>query len=186
MTHPSAHPDLYRSVTFGTATSPGVVTLTGHDRDWTWDVETAKGQKGASSALNGDTVGQFQATFYLASVADQIAWPAFQRALEASVNGPAPTAFPIYHPDLAANRYTDACVASIGGIMRDERGGATVLVKFIEYRPPKPASTKTAKGGTGGAGGNPADPGSGGGSGYDPNAERKRELEELLDEARNA
>jgi len=185
---PNTHPELFRAITLGTATSPGVVTLTGHDRDPSWDVEAAKGQKGASSTLNGDSVGQFQASFYLASAADQIAWPAFQRVLESTLNGP--KALPIYHPDLAANHFTEVCAASIGGILRDERGGATVLVKFIEYRPAKPAGAKTATGGGGGSapgtGGNPADPGSGGGSGYDPNAERKRELDELLDEARNA
>ncbi len=179
---PNTHPELFRAITLGTATSPGTVTLTGHDRNPSWDVEDAKGQKGASSTLNGDSVGQFQASFYLASAADQIAWPAFQRVLESTLNGP--KALPIYHPDLAANHFTEVCAASIGGIVRDERGGATVLVKFIEYRPPKPARAKKATGGTGGV--NPADPGSGGGSGYDPNAERKRELDELLDEARNA
>ncbi len=177
---PNTHPELFRAITLGTATSPGTVTLTGHDRDPSWDVEAAKGQKGASSTLNGDSVGQFQASFYLASAADQIAWPAFQRVLESTLSGP--KALPIYHPDLAANHFTEVCAASIGGIVRDERGGATVLVKFIEYRPPKPARAKKATGGTGGAGG----AGGGGGSGYDPNAERKRELDELLDEARNA
>ena len=115
---PNQFPDLYASIVLGTARSPGVVTLTGHDREWSWDVQQAKGQTGASSALNGDSVGQFQASFYLASPADQIAWPAFQRVLESAVMGPKPVALPIYHPDLAANRFTEVCVATIGGVVR--------------------------------------------------------------------
>jgi len=180
---PNQFPDLYASIVLGTARSPGVVTLTGHDREWSWDVQQAKGQTGASSALNGDSVGQFQASFYLASPADQIAWPAFQRVLESAVMGPEPVALPIYHPDLAANRFTEVCVATIGGVVRDERGGATVIVKFIEYRPPKPKTTTTATG-RGGSATPPGSSGDGtGGDAYDPNAERKRELDELLAEA---
>lgn len=96
--------------------------------------------------------------------------------------GPEPVALPIYHPDLAANRFTEVCVATIGGVVRDERGGATVQVKFIEYRPPKPKPTKTARG-RGGSATPPGSSGDGTGDAYDPNAERKRELEELLAEA---
>jgi hypothetical protein len=68
----------------------------------------------------------------------------------------------------------------IGGVMRDDRGGATVQVAFIEYAPPKPAPAASASGGgsTAGVAG-----GEGSGGGYDPNAERKQELDELLDEA---
>ncbi|MFA6619417.1 MAG: hypothetical protein WCT23_10165 [Candidatus Neomarinimicrobiota bacterium] len=180
---PNTHPELFRAITLGTATSPGTVTLSGHDRDASWDVAEAKGQKGASSTLNGDSVGQFQASFFLASPADQIAWPAFQRVVESTLNVRPPKALPIYHPDLAANHFTEVCAKSIGGIVRDERGGATVLVTFIEYRPPKAAAAKSANGGGG------STPGAGdasGGDGYDPNAERKRELDKLMNEAANA
>lgn len=176
---PNEFPDLFSSITLGTARSPGTVTLSGHDRDPKWDVAEAKGQTGASSALVGDSVGQFQASFFLASAADQIAWPAFQRVLESTINGGEPKALPIYHPDLAANHFTEVCASSIGGVVRDERGGATVLVKFIEYRPPKPKPAKTA----GSSGGGNAPPAASAGDDYDPNAERKRELDALLEEA---
>lgn len=183
---PNQYPDLFSTITLGVATSPGVVTLAGHDRDPKWDVAEAKGQTGASSTLTGASIGQFQATFFLASAADQIAWPLFQRVLESTFTGATPKALPVYHPDLAANHFTEVCAMSIGGVVRDERGGATVLVKFIEYKPPTPKASKTASGGSAGAGG------TGGGSGakehddYDPNAARKDELDALLAEAREA
>jgi len=179
---PSEYPDLYRSIVLGLSKSPGVVTLSGHRRDQAWDVVAAKGQVGASSKLNGAGVGQFQASFYLATKEQQDAWPPFQRVIESLTDGPKPVAKSIYHPDLALNHYTEVSNASIGELIRDDRGGATVLAKFIEYLPPKP---KAAKGATG-AGGT-AVPGGGGSPGteseYDPNAERKRELDALLDEA---
>jgi len=180
---PNEFPDLFAAIVLGTATSPGTVTLTGHDRDLNWDIEEAKGQQGASSTLSGSTVGQFQASFFLASPADQIAWPAFQRVLESTINGPTPQALPVYHPDLAANHYTEVCAAHIGGAIRDSLGGVTVIVKFIEYRPPTPKPANPATGGGGSA--NPGGTGSDS-EDYDPNAERKRELEALLDEAKNA
>jgi hypothetical protein len=178
MTAPYLYPDLYRSIVLGKAVSPGVVTLSGHDREASWEVAEAKGQTGASSTLNGSPVGEFQASFYLASVEDQIAWPAFQRVIESTVNGPEPVALPVYHPDLAANRFTEVCGRNVGGIVRDSNGGVTVLVKFIEYRPAKTKPSSGAK----------ASPGSGSddADSYDPNEERRNALEDLLAEASEA
>lgn len=181
---PNEFPELFASIILGEAfeyVSPGVVTLTGHDREQSWDVAAAKGQVGASSVHNGANVGEFQASFFLASPEDQIAWPAFQRVLEGMVEGPEARALPIYHPDLCQNHYTDVSVKSIGGILRDDRGGVTVQVRFIEYRPPKPKPAATAK----------AKPGTGAGAGgvhfvegkQDPNLKRKQELDELLQRA---
>jgi len=167
---PNEFPDLFSVITLGTATSPGTVTLSGHDRNPSWDVASAKGQTGASSTLNGASVGRFTATFYLASAADQIAWPAFQRVVESTIAQSKPTALPVYHPDLAANHFAEVCAESIGGAVRDPRGGVTVTIKFIEFLPPKPAQSKTATGGTGGK--------------VDPNAARKAQLDALLEEAK--
>ena len=178
--HPMRFPDLYRSIVLGTATSPGVVTLSGHDRNPSWDVAEAKGQEGASSTLNSDPVGQFQASFYLATPEEQLAWSAFQRVIESTTRGPKPKALPVYHPDLAANHFTEVCNAGVGGFVRDDRGGVTVLVKFIEYRPAKPKPASKASGG--GGGGGASTPG-GSSDDYDPNAALKEELDALLEEA---
>jgi hypothetical protein len=186
MSTPNQYPDLYASIVLGTAVSPGVVTLSGHDRELAWDTESAKDQTGASSKYNGEQVGEFQASFYLASADDQIAWPAFLRVVRSTISGPVPKALPIYHPDLAENGYTEVCAKSIGGRVRDPRGGVTVLVVFIEFRPPKPKPAKAAASGGGGTGGGSGASNPSGGSEYDPNAERKAELEALLEEAKNA
>jgi hypothetical protein len=68
-------------------------------------------------------------------------------------------------------------------MLHDGRGGATVLVKFIEYRPPKPKPTAKAQPKPGGTS-------AGARTGVttverpDPNAAAKARLNELLAEAR--
>lgn len=192
MARPSEIDRELSSIVLGTTRSPGVVTLSGHDRNQDWDVKTAKGQVGASTALNGRPIGQFSASFYLADDGtvggenDFDAWDSFQRILESTYTGPKPTALPIYHPDLARNGFTEVVVASIGGMLHDGRGGATVIVKFLEYKPPKPApaakpqakpaaQTQTYANTDEGPRYPPPKP--------DPNAEAKKELEALQREA---
>lgn len=172
-------------IVLGITPSPGRVTLSGHDRWKNWDVQKAKGQVGASSQLNGDDVGTFTATFYLAhddltdtETDDFARWNDFQRLIESMTNGPKPVAMPIYHPDLARNGFTEVSSGGVGGLVHDGKGGATVVVKFIEYKPPKPkpAAKAAAKPGSDGAGGKPAKP--------DPNAAAKAQLAALVAEAK--
>lgn len=181
--------DAYDAIILGTTRSPGKVTLNGHDRDKNWTVAKAKGQVGASSTLDGDDLGEFEATFELSGDGyneeglDELEqWDEFQRLIESTTNGPKPVALPIYHPDLARNRYTEVVNRGVGGILHDGRGGAIVKVKFGEHRPPKPkpvakavgkpyqtsATTKNVQG--------TKTP--------DPNAAAKQELAGLLDRAR--
>jgi hypothetical protein len=183
MTLPYEIGALLRVLVIGTLTTPGSVVLSGHDRNEDWDVQAAKGSTGASSKLNGKPIARFSATFSLAGdgedeVDDFEQWETCQRLLESTVNGPTPTALPIYHPDLARQRITEASVESIGGLVYDGKGGATVTVKFIEYRPPKkkPVAKAQAKGGS--RGGNSAV------LADDPNAAAKRELAGLVAEAK--
>jgi len=173
-------PELFDFIVLGESISPGKCTLSGHDRAQSWDTQKAKGQTGATSTYNGEDVGQFQASFYLASPEEQLKWPAFKRVIESTTSGGEPKALPIYHPDLAENRFTEVCNAGIGGAIRDSQGGVTYQVKFIEFRPPKPKPATTA---TPQPGGTDEDTGA---STYDPNREAKRELDGLLDEAAKA
>lgn len=183
---PHIFPALYSSIILGTRRSPGVVTLSGHDRNQNWDVQAAKGQDGETSQLNGRKLGEFQASFYLVADHDEegtndfVEWDSFRALIESTTSGPAPVALPIYHPDLCSNGFTDVVNAGIGGMVWDDRGGATVLVKFREHRPPKPKPPAKAKakasGGTSKPGTPPAKP--------DPNADAKRELQGLVDEAK--
>lgn len=166
--------------------SPGLLTLSGHDRVQNWDVQAAKGTTGASSQLGGAPIGRFKAAFYLAH--DRFAddgtndfdnWEDFQRLLESLISGPVPSAVPIYHPDLARNKFSEVTIASIGGMIHDGRGGASVTVEFIEYKPPKPKPAAGAKA-------KPAAPVAAAGAGtgkakpYDPNAAAKAELAALV------
>jgi hypothetical protein len=170
--------------------SPGVVKLSGPDRNKNWDIQKAKGQSGASTKLNGDDIGQFEAEFFLA--ADEVdedgrddfdRWEDFQRLVESTTSGPSPVALPIYHPDLARNHFTAVTNGGIGGMVHDGQGGARIKVKFLEYKPPKPKPAAKAKPKAAGA----AAPGSTGPAGNvkpDPNAAAKAELAALLAEAK--
>jgi len=173
-------PDLVDTLVIGDRISPGTVTLTGHDRGHEWDTQKASGQTGATSKYAGEKLAEFQAAFFLADVEDQLAWPAFQRLLESTVNGPSPKALAIYHPDLASNRITEVCLVSVGGPIRDARGGVTIQVKLIEYRPPKPKPVQSAT-----AAASSAADKQGNQQKYDPNRAAKDELAALLAEARD-
>jgi hypothetical protein len=181
MTTPYEDPDAYDVIVLGTMTSPGVVTLSGHDRDKNWDTQAAKGKQGATEILNGDPILEFTATFALAG--DEIGadsddfsqWAIFKRLIESTTNGPTPVALPIYHPDLAEQRVTEVVLGSMGGGKHDGKGGKTYAVKFREYKPPKPKPTVKAI----------AKPGQGtaAASAPDPNAAAKAQLAGLLAQA---
>jgi hypothetical protein len=181
----------------GNLRSPGVVTLTGHDREKRWNVKSAKGQEGASMTLDGDDPGQFQASFYLTdSVPDDggptdvALWEDFQKLIESTTPvGGKPTALPIVHPDLLRNRYTSVVNAGVSGCLHDGKGGRTYQVKFREYVPPKPKPVqKAAAKPSQQYAANPANDVIGTGTREspknDPNADAKRELAELTNQAR--
>lgn len=183
MTTPYEQSEDLDFIVLGLTPSPGRVTLSGHDRWKNWDEQKAKGTVGASNKLNGDDLGKFTATFYLAhdnlddnETNDFELWEEFQRLIESMTNGPHPIALPIYHPDLARNKFTDVSSGGIGGLVHDGKGGATVVVKFVEYKPakPKPAAGATAK--PGATSGPKAKP--------DPNAAAKAQLAALVAEAK--
>lgn len=122
--------------------SPGTMELSGHTRKVGWDVKQASGQDGGTSTRKGGEVPQFDADFYL--VDDPVLgndfdeWPAFQKMLEDTIRGDKPKAVPVIHPDLNRNYITEACLRSMGEMKPDGRGGASIRVGFIEFKPPKP------------------------------------------------
>jgi len=178
MPNPIDNESLYDAIVLAGKRSPGQLTLSGHDRNQKWDVKDADGSGGASTTYKGEQIAQFTATFYL--VKDPVLgidefeeWAAFVALIRSSLpNKGKPHALDIYHPDLATNDIKSVCQASIGGMVHDGKGGATVVVKFIEFRPPKakggsPAGSKT----------NDKPP--------DPNADLKAQIESLLVEAKS-
>lgn len=177
----------------GTMPSPGMLKLSGHDRFKNWDIQAAKGSTGASSNLNGDPIGQFTATFYLATYAelgqatgDFENWENFRRLIESTTDGPTPIALPIYHPRLAEQKFTEVSSGGISGAVEDGLGGVAYTVKFLEYSPPKAKPSGKAKAkpagalaaANGGQFGPPPPPP------IDPNAQAKAELLALTTAAR--
>lgn len=134
--------DLYNSIVLGGVTSPGQVTLSGHDRKVTWDVKAGPSLNGASMTLKAIPPIEFTATFYLIRDAytntdDFAAWPAFRKVIDSTVVGTSPKALDVYHPDLADNDIKSVVKSSVGAPKYDGKGGATIEVKFQEYRAPK-------------------------------------------------
>ena len=122
--------------------SPGQCRLSGHKRVTGWDVKDAQGQDGASTARKGDPIGKFTATFYLvddpnAEVSDFTLWDDFQALLESSKNGDAPKALDIEHPDLLRNGFHSIVLDTMGEMVPDGKGGASIVVSLMEYKPPK-------------------------------------------------
>lgn len=175
-TTPHTHPDLYSKAFIGDRLTPGKVTLSGFARKHDWKVAKPKGQKGAVTTNEGPANGGFTASFDLADFDDVAEWDAFQReVLDASLSGPKPKALAAYHPDLVRHQIIDCVVAEIGDMVHRNNGGATIVCKFLEYRPPKPRPVTKAE---------PGKPRQGTTTVNDPNAARKAELAALLEQAR--
>ena len=151
---PATSGDLYDYVEIDGTRSPGVVKLSGHKREQSLDVKDADGQKGASTTWKGTKVGKFTATFDLAydpgtGFNDFVLWDQFAKILWSTVppkSGQKPIAKDISHPDLARNGYRSVILDTMGELVHDGKGGATVSVIFSEYYPPKPAKAAGATG----------------------------------------
>ena len=169
--NPIDHGDAYDAVVLAGQRSPGVVKISGHDRKIGWDVKKGPGQSGASMTRTSEDPVEITLTFYLASPEDIEAWPAFDGLIRSSVSGAAPKALDVYHPDLVMNRISSLVLSSFGGVVHDGKGGQTITVKMMEYKPPKP------KGGSpkGSKAKKQPDP-------NDPNAAALAELARLTDE----
>lgn len=136
---PTNYEELYDSIILGTTRSPGVVTLSGHDRKVNWKVNQAQGQKGATMVRSSETPISFTATFKLADDEDFAAWPAFRGLIDSTVSGATPKALDIYHPDLAENQIVSVVKDTTKGTQHDGEGGQIKVVQFIEYFPPTPS-----------------------------------------------
>jgi len=177
MPNPFANGSLYDAIVLGGKRSPGIVTLSGHDRNQKWDIKEADGHGGATTTWKGEQVAQFTASFYLVvdpvQGLDEFAeWDLFAAVIRSMLpHSGKPKAMDVYHPDLARNDIKSVEQASIGGLTHDGKGGATVVVKFLEYRPAK------KKGGTASGSKSAA-------KAPDPNADLKAEVARLLVQAR--
>lgn len=136
--NPLDNEELYSAIEFpGGVTTPGVVTLSGHDREIDWDVKVGPGTTGGTTTLKAQKLADFTATFYLADRDDFEAWPEIREILMSSIKGKG-KGLDVYHPDLERNDIKSVVLKGIGGTVHDKKGGQTIAVKLLEYRPPKP------------------------------------------------
>lgn len=161
--------ELYQSIVLAGVTSPGIVTLSGHDSNVEWDVQAGPSQAGAKMSIKKQAPVEFTATFYLTKddtmgIDDFAAWPAFEELINSTV-AKAPKGLDIYHPDLASRNISSVAKGSIGGATYDGLGGQTIVVKFQQYVPPKPKPSAPLSGSKTSAAAN------------DPNAAAKAELD---------
>lgn len=140
--NPIDNEELFDSIILAGVTSPGVVKLSGHDRVIGWDVKKGAGQSGATTTRTSEDPAEVTCAFYLATIEDIDAWPAFLASARATISGKDPKAADVYHPDLAEVDIKSVVLKKIGGVVHDGKGGQTRTLVFLEYRPPKP------KGGT--------------------------------------
>lgn len=144
-------PDLFDVITLAGVQSPGVVSLSGHERAVKWDRKEAGGQDGESTTRKGVEACEFTATFSLVidpsiGLDEEIMWrEGFLPVLNATFNGTLPQAVDIYHPDLVDVGIKSVVVRKIGGLVRDGKGGSKVTVTFLEYRPAKKKATSKPK-----------------------------------------
>ena len=151
---PAVAGDVYDVIEFDGQESPGVVKLSGHSRSQNLDVKESDGQKGATTTWKGTKVGKFQATFNLAydpgtGFNDFALWDDFAELLWSTVppkSGAKPVAKDIWHPDLERNGFQSVILDTMGEMVHDGKGGATITVTFSEYYPPKPAKPASASG----------------------------------------
>ncbi len=166
--------DLYECIFLGGFRSPGQVkSITGHDREIDWDIKVGAGQTGATTTLKAEKPAEITVTLYLADVEEFNLWPAFRDLVESTVKGTG-KALDIYHPDLASNDIKSVVMKSIGGVVHDGKGGQTIAIKLLEYKPPKPKAV-TPSGSKANA--KPKGP--------DPNAAANAELAALTEQYKN-
>lgn len=176
MSSPLTDPGTYDVIEFDGVTSPGVVKLSGFEREQNLDVKESDGQKGATTTWKGTKCGKGTATFYLiddsATGDDDFAlWDEFAKHLLSTIppaSGKKPQAKDIWHPDLERNGYHSVILEKMGKLEHDGKGGATVAVDLAEYFPPKKVST-----GNSGGSKTKEDP-------NDPLVQARKELDDLL------
>ena len=175
------NPEEYRYIVTAGVRSPGVVTLSGHDRAVKWDTKPAPGQVGATNSFTGIGLGEFTALFELATADELDAWADYQQLLKSTFSGPTPKALPIYHPDLAENDFTEVVVKSLGGKTYTVDLMCRVRVVFVEFRPSrdKRVSKATAQSRPNRTVSQPG----GASEDNDPNAAARAELASLVEQA---
>jgi hypothetical protein len=176
--NPLQIPTLYEKVVAGGLLSPGVAKVSGFSRSWDWDVKKAKGASGASTTLQGEGLAKGSIEFLLWRPEHFLEWETFAEALVRGQKQKKIEALSVLHPDLQRLEIFSLVVEEIGGLVDKGKGLYSIAVKFLEYRPPKPA------------GGSPSGAKASGGwkskTASTAQSEQDKELEKLIAEAQAA
>lgn len=126
--------------------SPGVIaSMSGHDREYKWDVKEGKGTAGATTTFTNIPPVKFSVKFSLwtpthfTELERFLAVCFFDPTKDPSLN-----ARSIFHPWLAPLSIASVVTTKIGGIVHEGKGLYSVTVEFLEYKPaPKVNATAT-------------------------------------------
>jgi hypothetical protein len=180
---PVSNPSAYDKIILAGKESPGRAKLNFPTRDEGWEKQESKGEEGGETVPNGPKLIDFEVELYLwkermRGIDHFARWEAWKPLLLKPVAKGARRALDIYHPQLDGLGITSVVVGTWTEPQPDGKGGGTVKLKFIQYKPSKPKSTKKPSGSVAG----PA--ALGGGDALDrdyndPNRDKKLELDAL-------
>lgn len=153
--NPVDHPELYDVIVLAGIQSPGVATVPPVARDQGWEAQQPKGSDGGETIHNGEKLLEFDVDFFLwkeDGVDHYAAWEEFEKLFKKPIAKKDAKALDIYHPQLDGLGIKSVVVRSFTKPKPDGKGGATVKVKFLEYKPPKPKAAGKPKGSAANAG----------------------------------
>jgi hypothetical protein len=128
-------------IVIGGDVSPGRARIKGAGSPRTWDVRQGYGFSGAWVIFTGAGLAKFEVEIALWQDAQRQAWEGFaKKYLEKAPSGTRPKALGIYHPLLAASplNISAVVVEDVSQFEEDDFGLWTCVIKFLEYRQPKP------------------------------------------------
>ncbi len=121
--------------------SPGRARIRGAGSPRTWDVRQGYGFTGAWVIFTGAGLAKFEVEIVMWLASQAVAWERFaKKYLEKTPSGTRPKALGIYHPLLAASPLNihAVVVEDVSQFEEDDYGLWTCVIKFLEYRQPKP------------------------------------------------
>jgi hypothetical protein len=187
---PITVPNLIDLANIGGVLTPGTIApkgITGFSRKRDWDVKKSKGSSGATITDTGAPPAEGSIKLLLWRrefdppdfVDDFVNWETLRAVLDTAKGDKSKVqALTIIHPMINQQGITDVVVKDYTPL-QDEGGGLwSVTITLLEWRAPKPA------GGTPKAGGWYAGPGADGKPPKNAQDQQDKELQELLDKAR--
>lgn len=126
-------------IVLGSLRSPGRATILSASFERKWDVREPYGAIGGTTIYHGEKIKTCEVLIELWEKSHFTEWALFRKVLFAK---PGKTALTIDHPVLALIELKEVQVESVGAFEQDEEGMWSCRIRFLEFRPPKPALSK--------------------------------------------